>query len=125
MPSRQERRRAARDAAKRAPGARAAGAAGAAAALADVNMNPVGDWTTETADPYVLFEAVGAEIVNRRAADGDRDGQYSQGFKLVSDAEDAGSELGAAGRSPKADVGLPLCTVSGSPLRLRRVFEVT
>jgi len=44
MPSRQERRRAERDAAKRAP---------AKAALADVNVIPLGDWTTQTEDPFV------------------------------------------------------------------------
>ena len=55
-PSRQERRKAERDAAKRAPGqAGAAGAAGAAAALANLNVNvdPLGDWTTQTANPEV------------------------------------------------------------------------
>ena len=54
MPSRQERRRAERNAAKRAPAqARAAGAAGASAALANLGMNPAGDWTTQTEDPSV------------------------------------------------------------------------
>ena len=51
--SRQERRKAERDAAKRAPRAGAAGAAGAAAALADLNVNAVGDWTTQTENPDV------------------------------------------------------------------------
>jgi hypothetical protein len=53
MPSRQERRKAERDAAKRAPQAGAAGAAGAAAALANLNVNAGGDWTTQTEDPTV------------------------------------------------------------------------
>jgi len=78
MASRQERRKAERDAAKRAPAqARAAGAvgaAGAAAALANLNVNPVGDWTTQTEDPFVLFRAQGDEIVEQRAAAGDRQG---------------------------------------------------
>jgi hypothetical protein len=57
-PSRQERRKAERDAAKRAPAKSGAGgaggAAGAAAALANLNVNPLGDdWTTQAADPYV------------------------------------------------------------------------
>ena len=55
-PSRQERRKAELAAAKRAPSqAGASRAAGAAAALAnlDVNVNPVGDWTTQAEDPYV------------------------------------------------------------------------
>jgi len=51
MPSRQERRKAERDAAKRAPAK--AGAAGAAAALANLNVNPLGDWTTQAEDPCV------------------------------------------------------------------------
>ena len=60
MPSRQERRKAERDAAKRAPGqAGAGGSGGAAAARANVNMNPVGDWTTQAEDPGVLFRALG------------------------------------------------------------------
>jgi hypothetical protein len=67
MPSRQERRQAKRDAAKRAPRAEAAGAAGAAAALANpnVNVNPVGDWTTQAANPKVLFDALGGETVKQ------------------------------------------------------------
>jgi hypothetical protein len=51
MPSRQERRKAERDAAKRAPAM--AGAGGAAAARADLNVNPLGHWRTQTEDPYV------------------------------------------------------------------------
>jgi hypothetical protein len=77
MASRQERRKAEREAAKRAPAnARAEGAAGAAAALANVNVNvnPVGDWTTQAADPNVLPRALGADILKRRAAEGDRQG---------------------------------------------------
>jgi len=54
MPSRQERRKAERDAAKRAPArAGAGGAAGAVAARTDVNVNSLGDWTTQAEDPYV------------------------------------------------------------------------
>jgi hypothetical protein len=59
-PSRQERRKAERDAAKRAPaktgaagGAGAAGTAGAAAALANLTVNPLGDWKTQEVDPAV------------------------------------------------------------------------
>jgi hypothetical protein len=65
-PSRQERRKAERDAAKRAPVQ-----AGAASA------NPRGDWTTQTDDPRVLLRALGAEALQRRAGEGDRDAQYS------------------------------------------------
>ena len=54
MPSRQERRKAERTAAKRAPAqAGAGGAAGAAAALANINVIPLGDWTTQAEDPRV------------------------------------------------------------------------
>ena len=79
MPSRQERRKAERDAAKRAPRASAAGAAGAAAALADSDVNAGGDWTTQTEDPMVLHRALGAEILGQRAGDGDREaGAYTR-----------------------------------------------
>jgi hypothetical protein len=75
MPSRQERRKAERDAAKRAPAkSGAAGAAGAATALANVNVNPLGDWSTQAGDPWVLLNALGAEVVKRKAAQGDRQG---------------------------------------------------
>ena len=109
-PSRQERRRAKRDAAKRPPAQ--AGASGAAAARADVHVNPVGDWTTQTADPNVLFYALGAQILAQRANAGDMEAQFSAGCQLMWEAEGgpgcrAGTfSLGAAGRSPKADVGL-------------------
>jgi len=49
------RHKAERDAAKSAPAkAGAAGAAGAAAALANLHVNPGGDWTTQAEDPWVL-----------------------------------------------------------------------
>jgi len=59
MPSRQERRKTERDAAKRAPAqAGATGAAGATAAPANVRVNP-GDWTTQAADSDLLFRGRG------------------------------------------------------------------
>jgi len=73
-----------------------------------VNMNPVGDWTTQTEDPFALLEALGDEIVKQRARAGDRGAQYSQGYNLVSEADGAGTSLGAAGRTPKSDVGFAL-----------------
>jgi len=105
MPS-QERRRAERDAAKRAPAqAGAAGATVAAAALANVNLNPLGHWTTQAEDHFA-FRAIGAENVKRMAGEGDGGAQYSQGYRLPSEAEGAtGTPLGTAGRSPWADVG--------------------
>jgi len=111
MPSRQERRRAERDAAKRtsAQAGGAARAARAAAAVANLNMNvnPGGDWTTQAEDPDVL----GAEIAQQRAYAGDREGQFSLGYSLMCEAagQAAGTPLGVAGRSPKADVGLDSC----------------
>jgi hypothetical protein len=86
MTSRQERRKAERDAAKRAPRAGpagatgaagvggAAGGVGAAAALANLNVNARGDWTTQAADSRGLFRALGPGIVKQRAAEGDRQG---------------------------------------------------
>lgn len=47
---------------------------GAAAALENlnVNVNPGGDWTTQEADPDVLLQGLGADILRQRAAAGDR-----------------------------------------------------
>ena len=106
MPSRRERRKAERDAAKRASAqAGAAGAGGAAAARANVITNPVGDWTTQTAEPTVLFRAVGVEIVKQMAGAGDREAQFSLGYSLVRAADGAAgaTSLGAAGRSPQSE----------------------
>jgi len=60
---------------RRGPRVPAAGAAGAAAALANlnVNVNPVGDWTTQAADPGVSFRALGNRVSKHRAAQGDRE----------------------------------------------------
>jgi len=69
-PSRQERRKAERDAAKRMPAqAGAAGAGGAAAARANINVNPdpLGDWTTQSSNGLPLFAANGVEGVKRMA----------------------------------------------------------
>jgi len=55
----------------------AAGAAGAAAALANLRVNPGGDWTTQADDPMLLFRALGAEGMKRRADEGDREAQFS------------------------------------------------
>ena len=107
-PSRQERRKAERDAAKRAPAtAGAAGNAGTAAAL----VNPLGDWTTQSEDPNALVRAFGAKTLKQKADAGDREAQFSLGYWLM--CEGGGGEgtlLGASGRSPKADVGSVLCT---------------
>jgi len=90
MPSRQERRKLERDAAKRAPvpqppaeagAARAAGAAAAAAAL--VNVNPLGDWSSQASEGAALFRALGAETVRQKAAAGDAEAQFSLGIRLV------------------------------------------
>jgi len=111
MPSRQERRKAERDAAKRAPARSvAAGAAGAAAALANLSLDPGGDWTTQAEDPIALLESLGTEILKQKAAAGDRAAQYSRGCMLM--AEAGAYFAGAAGRSPQAQVGLALCAPS-------------
>jgi len=120
MPSRQEKRKAERDAAKRAPAkAGAAGApgaagggtvAGAAAAIANLSVNPGGDWTTQAEDPSALLESLGAEVVKQRADAGDKAAQYSQGCLLLAAAGEEGA--GAAGRSLQAQVELTLCAPS-------------
>ena len=109
MPSRQERRRAERDAAKRAP-AKAAGAEGPAARV-DVTKRPLGDWKTQAADPWLLLNALGVEILKLRVAEGDREAQWTQGCLLrVPAGGGAGMAQGASGRSTQADAGLARCT---------------
>jgi len=105
MPSRsKERRKAERDAA-----AAKTGAAGAAAALANLNVDPPGDWTTQAADPNVLFRALGDSFVKRKAAEGDREAQFSWGVRVMSEAAGvSGVHIGSGGRSPKAEAGLEL-----------------
>jgi len=110
-PSRQERRKALRAAAKRASASAgasgAAGAAGAAAALANLNVNPVpGDWTTQEAD--VVLEALGRDTrkLRRMAAEGDMGAQFSIGMIMMGSAENGDyNKVGASGSSPLADVG--------------------
>jgi hypothetical protein len=98
MPSGKKTRKAERDGAKRARSQ--PGAAGATAAT-----NPLGDWTSQTADPSVLFRALGAEHVKQRAAAGDPAAQFSMGHWILGE-ENEGTHhtaLGAAGRSQKAE----------------------
>ena len=60
---------------------------------------------------YVLFHAIGAHVVKQRAGAGDREAQFSLGYRFVSEADwVAGRKLGTSGRSPKADAGFALCT---------------
>jgi TPR repeat protein len=101
--SRQERRKAERDAAKRVPAP--------AAALGNLRVNvnpPLGDWTTQAKDPKELFDALGPQMFRQRADAGDRDAQYSLGYMLVSEAGGVGKPLGAGGRSPQSDEGMAL-----------------
>jgi TPR repeat protein len=115
MPSRQERRKVERDAAKRGHGqaqaqaqAGAAGAAGAAAPLANLHVNvtpPLRDWTTQAEDPNELARALGPQMVKQRAAAGDAEAQYCLGYRLMAVAGGEGVPLGAGGRSPKSDEG--------------------
>ena len=117
MPSRQERRKAERDAAKRAPArAAAAGAAGAAAAFG--NVDPGGDWTTQSEDPVALLESLGDEILKQKADAGDKAAQFSQGCLLVygAGADDAGLP-GATGGPPSAQVGWHFAASRRSPDR--------
>ena len=128
--SRQERRKAERDAAKRPaqasrpaqPAAAGEAATHAAAALANLNVNPGGDWTTqaEDEDSANLIQALGVEKVKQLAEQGVREAQYSMGLYLIDeygrdalgrgDVDEAGTPLdtGTAGRTPESDVGLAL-----------------
>jgi hypothetical protein len=120
MPSRQERRKAERDAAKRAPArAGAAGVAGAAAALADSGVDPGGDWTTQAEDPNVLIEALPTAILKQTADAGDRAAQFSHGCLLMAEASPTMTPH-AADRSPKAKVGLALYTSGAHQTELCR-----
>jgi len=124
-PSRQERRKAERDAAKAPAKSGAGGAAGAAAAArTNVNVNPVGDWTTQTEDPNVMFRALGSPGVQQMAAAGDGAAQYRLGYMLVSEAGVEGTPLGAAGRSPQADVGWNIAPTRFRSLTRPRCVEV-
>ena len=67
MPSRQELRRAERDAAKRAA---QAGTTAPAAALVNVSTNPGGDWTTQEGDPNLLRFALGTDVMKQEADKG-------------------------------------------------------
>ena len=131
MASRQERRKAERDAAKRAPAqvgaAVAAGVAGAGAggggggvaaarANASANPNPGGDWTTQAADPVALFNALASiKLLKQKAAEGDREARFSLGFWLLEGHGPDGTAAGPAGRSPKADA-------AGLALRILNLF---
>jgi hypothetical protein len=68
-----------------------------------------GDWRTQTETASVLFDAIGAQEVIRKAREGESDAQYAWGFMLVSDADaEAGADeryFGSSGRSTKANVG--------------------
>jgi TPR repeat protein len=133
--SRQEGRKAEREAAKRAParagaaGAAGAnqGAAGAAAALANLNVNvnpPLGDWTTQAKDPNALFDALGPQMVKQRAAAGDRDAQYCLGYLLVGKAGGVGVRLGAGGRSPQSDEGMALLEKAAGQGHVHAMYAV-
>ena len=43
-----------------------------------------GDWAKQAEDPEVLFLALGADVVQQMAADGDRDAQFSMGAWFLS-----------------------------------------
>ena len=79
---------------------------GAAAALETVNMNPLGDWTTQEKHHAALFRALGSQTVKQRAGEGDREAQWSLGMRFMGEADGVGAPLGASGRSPEAKAGL-------------------
>ena len=60
-----------------------------------------------SARPYAsaLVDALGADTVKQRAAEGDREAQWTLGYLLMNEMEGDGTPLGTAGRSPQADVG--------------------
>jgi hypothetical protein len=61
--------------------------------------------TSAWPDSSALFHAIGAQVVKRKADEGDREAQWSLGYRLLSEDGVPGMPLGAAGRTPKADVG--------------------
>ena len=54
--------------------------------------------------------------MKQRADEGDRDAQYSQGCELMGAAGGYTGVMGAAGRSPKANVGLALYHTTQFPV---------
>jgi len=81
-------------------------------------LDPGGDWTTQAADPTLLFHSIGAAILKQRAGEGDREAQFSQGYRLVASEADmaAGAvTFGASGRSPRTDVGLLALCIDNFP----------
>jgi len=64
--------------------------------------------------PSALIRAHGYQIVKQRAAEGDREAQWSLGYKSLLEAGDMGTAMHVGmvdvGRSPMGDVGLELCT---------------
>jgi len=91
-----------------------------------LNVNVGGNWKTQAEDPWVLVRALGDEIVKKRAGEGDRDAQWSLGYRLMSEADGgaAGTPLGTGGRSPTTDVGLTHFTAlfpNAHKTKMRRV----
>ena len=74
-----------------------------------------GDWTTQESDPSALIEVLGPGALAQKAAEGDRDAQFSLGYMWASSAPAAAAgELDAAGRSPYAKVGLDFAPLLGT-----------
>jgi len=59
-----------------------------------------GDWATQADDPEEMARALGWDVVQRKAAEGKKEAQFSVGVTL----------LNAADRAEVADVGFALCT---------------
>ena len=99
----------------------------------NVNVNPLGDWTTQAQNPNALRESLGFGVVERMAAAGDGEAQFSMGCFLFSDAvkdfEDAGAEGligGAGGRTPQAEVSTIYISICmGWTLNHRHFHQLT
>ena len=65
-------------------------------------------------DPSALLEAIDIEVVKQKAAEGDREAQFSHGYLLVmasgGPAGEGCEEIGTVDRLPKLEVGLALGT---------------
>jgi hypothetical protein len=62
--------------------------------------------------PSALLRALGAQVVEQKAIEGDMEAQFSQGGWMVNAVAGAGGAglSGAAGSSPQVEVGLAVCT---------------
>jgi len=124
MPSRQERRKAERDAEKR-PIVQSAVAV--TTAVTEAVIVPLGDWSTQTKDGTVLFLKLGMHALARRVSNvGDRDAQYSLGCFLIHCPQGPqGADTEDAAKQQKETVGMPfILRVSENMRTIRFVVDV-